>query len=199
MESMDALSNADFKYQKQEGYHWFVIRSTFNRARKAYDLLTLSGFTAYMPVHVVERVKNKRLRRVVEPLIHNMLFVYANEADIKDFVKLNKEISYVTLYYNHFETNAQGYNTLMKVPEAQMDNFIRATRMDNKHVLLVDPTNIRYKTGDTVRVIEGDFLGVTGKVARVRGQSRVVVTLDGVCAIATAYIPQAFLEPYEPG
>ncbi len=195
---MDALSNADFEYQKQPDYCWFVIRSTFNRAHKAYDLLTMSGFTAYMPVHVVERVKKQRLRRVVEPLIHNLLFVYTKEADIKDFVKQNKDLTYVTLYYNHFETDARGYNTLMKVPESQMDNFIRATRMENKHVLLVDPTKVRYKSGDTVRVVEGDFIGVTGKVARVRGQNRVVVTLDGVCAIATAYIPQAFLEPYEP-
>ena len=63
--------------------------------------------------------------------------------------------------------------------------------------MVVDPKNIRYKTGDMVRIVEGDFIGVVGKVARIGGQSRVIVTLEGVCTIATAYIPSAFLEPYQ--
>ena len=45
-----------------------------------------------------------------------------------------------------------------------------------------------------VRVIDGDFKGVVGKVARVCGQQRVVVEIKGVCLVSTAYIPSAFIE-----
>ena len=36
---------------------------------------------------------------------------------------------------------------------------------------------------------------VEGKVARVAGQQRVVIELPGVCLVATAYIPTAFIKP----
>lgn len=45
-----------------------------------------------------------------------------------------------------------------------------------------------------VRVMDGEFAGVEGRVARVSGQQRVVVEVEGVCLIATAYIPSAVLE-----
>jgi hypothetical protein len=42
-------------------------------------------------------------------------------------------------------------------------------------------------------VIEGLFKGVEGRVARVAGQQRVVISLSGIGLISTAYIPTAFL------
>lgn len=52
----------------------------------------------------------------------------------------------------------------------------------------------KFKKGQEVRVIEGRFKGVIGKVARYHGQQRVAVVIDGLLTIATAYIPSAFLE-----
>jgi len=46
-----------------------------------------------------------------------------------------------------------------------------------------------------VRVIDGDFRGVVGKVARVAGQQRVVLSITNVGLVSTAYIPTAFIEP----
>ena len=50
-----------------------------------------------------------------------------------------------------------------------------------------------YKSGDIVKVIAGEFEGVTGKVARIAGQQRVVVEISGLCLVATAYIPTDFI------
>jgi transcription antitermination factor NusG len=52
----------------------------------------------------------------------------------------------------------------------------------------------RFQGGDRVRVIGGQFVGVEGRVARVAGEQRVVVELQGVCLFATAYVPSAFLQ-----
>jgi hypothetical protein len=38
------------------------------------------------------------------------------------------------------------------------------------------------------------FKGVVGKVARVSGQQRVIVSITNVGLISTAYIPTAFIE-----
>ena len=47
---------------------------------------------------------------------------------------------------------------------------------------------------DIVKIIDGEFKGVTGKVARIAGQQRVVVEIAGVCMVATAYIPSIFIK-----
>ena len=58
---------------------------------------------------------------------------------------------------------------------------------------LVEPELCHYKSGDKVRVVDGDFEGVVGRVARIAGQQRVVVEINGLCMVATAYIPKSFI------
>lgn len=74
-----------------------------------------------------------------------------------------------------------------------MLNFIRLTSINNEHIKVVSPENCHYKNGDEVEVTDGEFKGVRGKVARVAGQQRVVVEINGVCLVTTAYIPSAFI------
>lgn len=45
-----------------------------------------------------------------------------------------------------------------------------------------------------VRIVNGKFTGVVGRVARYQGQQRVAVVIDGLLTVATAYIPSVFLE-----
>jgi transcription antitermination factor NusG len=74
-----------------------------------------------------------------------------------------------------------------------MLNFIKLTSVESEHIKLVEPEHCHYKSGDKVRIVEGDFAGVIGRVARIAGQQRVVVELNKLCMVATAYIPSAFL------
>ena len=52
----------------------------------------------------------------------------------------------------------------------------------------------KFKKGQLVRVIDGAFKGVEGRVARWHGQQRVAVIVDGLVTMCTAYVPSAFLE-----
>ena len=42
------------------------------------------------------------------------------------------------------------------------------------------------------------FAGAEGQIVRVKGNRRLIVYLTGICAIATSYIPQCFLEKLDP-
>lgn len=46
------------------------------------------------------------------------------------------------------------------------------TSIDNEHIRLIHPDQCHYRNGDLVRIIEGDFKGIVGRVARVAGQQR---------------------------
>ena len=75
-----------------------------------------------------------------------------------------------------------------------MENFILATSNKNQHLKFVDESQCHFKGGELVKVIDGAFKGVEGRVARVSGQQRVIVTLSQVGLVSTAYIPTAFIQ-----
>lgn len=172
---------------------WFVLRATYNRQKQAYDYIVNKGVEAYLPLHYVQKNVNGKRKRFLEPYLPQLLFVCASDGEVRELVEDTPELSFLTYYYDHFKKTAEGKNPPLVVPYRSMMNFIRVTSVENEHIKVVSPEQCHYKSGDIVRVIEGDFAGVEGRVARVSGQQRVVVEIEGVCLITTAYIPSAFL------
>ena len=64
--------------------------------------------------------------------------------------------------------------------------------MDNTIVSLGEVP--KFEKGQFVKVIDGVFKGVIGRVARWQGQQRVGVVIDDLVTVVTAYVPSAFLE-----
>ena len=186
-----------FNYEYNPQKKWYVLRATYGREKKAYDYIVNDGTTAYLPLRYVHKTIEGRKRRLLVPLLPNILFVYSEEEKINEYLKYTPELSFLRFYYNHLETDANGVNPPMVVEYKEMNNFIEATNVDDEHLRVVDLSQCHFKSGDKVRVVEGAFRGVQGYIARVAGQQRVIVTIDGLCSIATAYIPSAFIERIE--
>ena len=55
----------------------------------------------------------------------------------------------------------------------------------------------KYHQGDRVRVIDGIFKGFEGHIKRIRHDRKLIVTIEGVAAFATGYIPPSMLEKVE--
>ena len=130
-------------------------------------------------------------------LLPNFLFIYATREQADAFVKkaVGEPISFIKYYLDKtLPPEANGKNPPLTIRYNTMINFIKATSTDSAHVRIVTIEQYNYKSGDNVRVIEGNFKGVVGKVARIAGQQRVVVEISGLCSLATAYIPSAFIE-----
>ena len=172
---------------------WYVLRVTYNRIIKAYELLKKDKVEIYIPMRHVQKMIHDKKKRVLEPLIPNIIFVYTTLEYITEFVKDNPENTFINFYLNHCKQDEFGKNPPLIVGYNEMMNFINITSADNDHIKVITPEQCHYKSGDVVRIIDGDFKGVTGRVARVSGQQRVVVELEGLCLIATAYIPSGFL------
>ena len=151
-----------------------------------------------MPVRYTIRNINGRNRRVTTPMLHSLLFVYSKLETIDHIVNVyQRQDQYknlISFYFDHFRTKNDGKNIPLIIPYNAMMNFIRITSIDNEHIRLIHPDQCHYRNGDLVRIIEGDFKGIVGRVARVAGQQRVVVELDGICMVTTAYIPSAFIK-----
>ena len=63
-----------------------------------------------------------------------------------------------------------------------------------EQIVYLDPIATALQKGDRVRVTGGIFEGVEGAIIRVKGDRRVSVCIQGVMAVATAYIHPSLIE-----
>lgn len=196
-EASSSKTGVSVRYVPDSKKSWYVFRASYGRVDKASDIMVDDGTYTYIAKRYVQKYVGGRRHRVLEPLIPNLLFAYVTDVQAEKYIKETPELSFLSYYYNHFELDVNQKNPPLRVPCKEMDNFIRATMSRNEHLLFVEPSQCHYKRGQTVRVIDGLFKGVEGKVARVAGQQRVIVTLSKVGLISTAYIPTAFIENVE--
>ena len=174
--------------------HWYALRITYGREKKAYDYLTARGITAFYPTtNVVKLIKGKR-KVVTESRLPNIFFAYGTEEQLKEYVFDNVNLPFLRFYYRHIHVGRRIEKTPLIVPDYQMESLkiICAADADNTFVSLVKVP--KFEKGQLVKVTDGAFKGVTGRVARWQGQQRVGIVVDDLITIATAYIPNAFIE-----
>ena len=174
--------------------HWYALRTTYGRVKKAYDYLVSKGVKAFCPtLHVTKEVKGER-RVVVESRLPNIFFAHGTEEELKQFVYDNVNLPFLRFYYRHFHQGSRIQKTPLIVPDYQIESLRIICESEANDVLLVPENEQKFKSGQRVRVIDGKFKGVEGRVARYHGQQRVAVIIDDIATIATAYLPSAFLE-----
>ena len=156
--------------------------------------MTAKGITAFYPTtDTVKLIKGKR-KIVTESRLPNIFFAYGTEEQLKSFVYDNVNLPFLRFYYRHVHVGRRIEKIPMIVPDYQMDSLkiICAADADNTIVSLAEVP--KFKQGQMVRVIDGAFKGVVGRVARWQGQQRVAVVLEELVTVVTAYVPSAFLE-----
>ena len=178
---------------QSETKQWYVLRVSYGRAEKANELLKAKGIETHLPLHTTyKEVNGKRIKQRL-PLLPNFLFAKTTLSVLEQFLKSSPDLNFITFYYDHFNKKPDGKNPPLVVPKESMDNFIKLTSIDDEHILLINKVNGTYKQGDYVRIIDGPFKGIEGRVTKITGQTRVIVELPGLCSVATAYIPKVFL------
>ena len=178
-------------YAKDPNKKWYILRASYGREHKAYDYIIAHGSVAYIPI---QQKENEDGITVWRSLLPNIVFVYETDEQIANYVRGPKRLHYLNFYYNRLKKDNTCKDTKATISTTEMDNFIRITNIQNPHIKILDNQNLRLKKHDIVKINEGQFRGIFGKVIRIMGQQRVAVTIDGLCSIVTAYIPSSFLE-----
>ncbi len=186
-------SNCVPKGKKQ----WFVLRATYGRTEKALSYLQAKNVETYLPMHyVVKMIKGNR-KLIKEPLLPNIIFAYMTREKTYEFVKKPALTASWIKYYTDKTKPVEpetGKNPPVIIPDNEMTNFIKLTSVNSEHIMVLPPKRCHFKKDDLVRIIEGPFTGVVGRVGRAAGQQRVFVVLEGLCNVATAYIPNDFIQ-----
>ena len=187
-----------------ENKQWFVLRVSYGRIVKAKAFVEAKGLECYVPLRYKEILKQGKKRIITEPLLPSFLFVHASAEQVEALLHDNKVVAnesraLLSYYFDH-TIHRQGNpdrNPPLTIRDEVMNNFIRLTSIKNPHIIPVTSNNIQFKLGDNVVVMEGEFKGVHGRVARIAGQQRVVVELFDECLVATAYVPREAMRIYK--
>ena len=179
-------------YAPKENHHWFVLRATYGRSEQAYEALTKNHLEAYIPKHYVLKEINGKKKRILEPLLPNLVFVYATKEALLERMK---ELPYLRFYRDKTQllNPKDGKHPPMIIDYPVMMNFILLMSVDSEYVKVVNPEKCRFKKDGLVRVVDGLFKGLVGHFVREGGQQRVMVRFMNY-NYKTTYIPSAFVE-----
>ena len=126
-------------------------------------------------------------RRLV-PAVGNLCFAYSTRAELEDFIRGYGDTSPVHFYWDRTA------NKPLTVPEKAMNDFIAVSSTLDEDLIYITEITSKLREGQTVKVKEGPFKGVEGKVVRIRKSRRILVELPGMLAVATTYIQPEYLE-----
>lgn len=174
--------------------HWYALRVTYGREKKAYDYLVGKHVEAYYPTITTIKIVDGKRKSVEESRLPNIFFARGTEEEIKSFVYDNVNLPHLRFYYRHFHEGTRVVKEPLIVPDYQIESLKIICASEAEDIILVPSDVHKFKKGQTVRIIDGAFKGVVGKVARYHGQQRVGIIIDGLLTIASAYVPSAFLE-----
>lgn len=180
--------------KEEEISHWYALRTTYGREKKACGYMTAKVITAFYPTNeAVKHIKGKR-KIVTESRLPNILFAYGTEEQLKTFVCDSVNLPFLRFYYRHVHVGRRIEKVPMIVPDNQMESLkiIFAADADNTIVSLVEVP--KFEKGQLVKVIDGVFKGMVGRDAHWQGQQRAGAVVDDLVTIATAYIPGALLQ-----
>lgn len=176
---------------------WFVLRVSYGRIIKAKAFVEAKGLKCYVPLRYKEVRKQGKKRIIHTALLPSLIFVHASAEQVETLLHDNKIVAnesraLLSYYFDHtihLQDNPNR-NPPLTIQDEVMNNFICLTSIKNPHIIPVTSNNIQFKLGDNVVVMEGEFKGVHGRVARITGQQRVIVELFDECLVATAYVPK---------
>lgn len=165
---------------------WYPLRVTYNReikVKQALDSLKIENFLP-MKYRIVMRGERKIKERVAA--IHNLIFVYSNLLCLQEL----KDSTTLPIRYIMNRESGQP----ISVPENQMRDFIAVAGTIDEQIIYLEPNLSNFIKGDRVKITGGVFEGIEGYFMRIRGDRRVVVCLNGIAAVATAFIHPSFVQ-----
>lgn len=155
--------------EAEQKLDWYAIKVFYNR---------VAALTEYL--------KGRDVEIYTQKIVPSLVFVKAEEQLILD---LRFERYQDLFVYSDRQTRKP-----CVIPEDQMRVFRLVTSSGDEGLEYLGEDEPKYHEGDLVRVLAGPLKGAEGHIKRIKKDRRLVVSIAGVCAVATSYIPPALLE-----
>jgi len=164
--------------------HWYAFRIFRNGRKKILSIFEEEGIRCFIPERMERRtdeyyadVEEKKL------LFPTLLFGRCTQERAK---RLRQEEFGIVSPYTEVGTTEPA-----AIPDREMEIFMMVVTSGGEQLEAFDEALVQ---GDKVRVLEGVFKGAEGYIVRIKGTKKFVVSISGVTAVATCFIPRRMLE-----
>ena len=165
---------------------WYAIRVTYNRELKVKENLDKQNIENFIPMQYKYVKKGSKVTKKLMPSVHNLIFIHIEQSKMVEYK------ASTTLPIRYIMDSDK--KSPIVIPDQQMANFIAVAGQYDEQLIYLDHDPGLLSKGDKVRVIGGIFEGAEGTFIRIKGDRRVVVSIPGVVAVATANIHRSLLE-----
>ena len=181
---------ASYMFDKSDEEHWYALKVFYNRVFDVERLLAQDGVKTYIPLRSTETTVGGR---TIRPTRTGRFIADVRPAGGTCGART--------------DAAGEGYQSadgIFRSGDQKTGRHSRS-RDGGLHAGHVGPTNpgLEYlprsawrNSGGAYRcrVTEGVFKGAEGYIRRVKGNRRLIVSIEGVVAVATTYTPGCFLE-----
>ncbi len=161
---------------------WYAIYTRPRHEKKVFDGLTEKQIEAFLPLITRVRQWKDRKKRVEMPLFSSYLFVHIDYKNRFDVLQTKGVVKIV---------NFNGVPAV--VPDWQIDSLKKML----EHPDLIQLENY-IRPGELVEVVEGPFKGMRGMIKNLKGQTRLVITIEGIMQSVSVEIERDFVKKAEP-
>ncbi len=205
---------------EESALQWYAVKVFFNKVFDMESALTAQGYATYLAVdrvllkgeahtqarrHIASlKADGKTDTRYIEegpvifqrvPMVSSLLFVRAGEKEITALDESFKEATGGTKGFIYKKRDSEGRFVCEAIPDCQMEAFRLITSQGSEGLEFFSADDIsRFATGCKVRVTDGPFKGAVGYVKRIKRNRRLLVAIEGIVAVVSAYIDPRLLE-----
>ena len=169
---------------------WFAFKIFFGKGQPVKNYFVSNNIEhIYDVARPYWDKKDKKSKFKDVPIIPSLIFSHSTRAEAEETERifLNK----VMLYR---DKNEDDVRTPAIIPEREIEIFKIVATSGVEGLDFYDEYNPKFTQGDKFRVIDGPFKGAEGYVVRIKKDHKLYVSIKGLCAVTTGYIPKAFLQ-----
>jgi transcriptional antiterminator RfaH len=143
---------------------WYLVHTKPRQELRALENLQRQSFSCLLPMLGVERVRQRRLTVVEEPLFPRYLFI-----------ELGEDVNWAPIRSTMGVTNLVRFgSTVAKVPQAVVDEL----RQQQAARVSQDPARPLFSPGQEVRITSGPFAGLRAVFDIADGDARAMLLIE---------------------
>ncbi len=166
--------------------NWYAAKLFVRDYTAIIKLIGEYADDTYIPMTTKIVKSGTKILKTTRPLC-SLIFFHSKHTDTGTIAELlcDKAMVYTTVTTDGKQASV--------IPEKEMEIFRIVTSTDNNNIEYISEDITRFHEGQRVRVIAGEFEGAEGTIVRIKKDRRLVVTITGICAVATPHLSPALL------
>lgn len=166
---------------------WYAFKVFYNKVFVVDEQMRAEGLETYFPVIRSYKLVDGETKMQVKPAISSLIFVRCTEEAV---MLWQKRLSGRVMLYSHI---SEGVRRPSPIDDEEMRVFQLVSAVDDDRLEYLDVGSVNYRTGQKVRVTGGPYKDCVGYIKRIKGNRRLLVSVEGLALVATSYIPSEFL------